>query len=133
MKKYSSFLDANGIRPSLQRIAIYEFIYNNRVHPTVDVVYESLASSIPTLSKTTVYNTLKLFVEKGIAVTVNIEDNEVRYDANTTVHGHFKCTSCDGVFDFAIDQEKLSFLKIEDFHVTEFHLNLKGLCKVCNT
>ncbi len=50
-----------GIKPSYQRIKIYEYIFNNNIHPTVDNIYKKLLKEIPTLSKTTVYNTLKLF------------------------------------------------------------------------
>ena len=43
-----------GIRPSLQRIAIMDWLINHPTHPTIEDVYKGLADSIPTLSKTTV-------------------------------------------------------------------------------
>lgn len=46
-----------GIRPSLQRIAIMDWLIKHPTHPTIEDVYKGLAESIPTLSKTTVYNT----------------------------------------------------------------------------
>ena len=52
-----------GIHPSVQRIAIMDYLIKHRTHPTVDEVYTALSDEIPTLSKTTVYNTLKLFAE----------------------------------------------------------------------
>ncbi len=55
------------------------------------------------LSKTTVYNTLKLFVAKGIVQELTIEEKEVRYDADTKPHAHFKCIECGNVYDIALE------------------------------
>ncbi|EKC47843.1 iron uptake regulatory protein, partial [human gut metagenome] len=41
-----------GIRPSLQRIAIMDWLIKHPTHPTIEDVYKGLAESIPTLSKT---------------------------------------------------------------------------------
>ena len=57
-------LSAHNIKPSLQRLAIYSYLLEKKNHPTVDMIYSDLHPSMPTLSKTTVYNTLKLFIEK---------------------------------------------------------------------
>jgi Fur family peroxide stress response transcriptional regulator len=43
---------------------------------------------IPTLSKTTLYNTLNLFTERGIINMLNLEENESRYDADISLHAH---------------------------------------------
>lgn len=49
------------VKPSLQRIAIVEYLMENRIHPTADDIYHALCIQVPTLSKTTVYNTMRLF------------------------------------------------------------------------
>lgn len=126
-----NYLIAKSIRPSLQRIKILEYLLKNRNHPTVEMIYNELISEMPTLSKTTIYNTLKLFVENKVAIVINIEDNETRYDADVSIHGHFKCLQCEGVFDFTVDKEMLSFAGIEGFIINEHHVYLKGLCRVC--
>jgi len=131
MEKIGAYLNKNGIKPSFQRFKIYEYLYSNMNHPTVDNIYMALAPSMPTLSKTTVYNTLKLFISKGIVKTINIEDNEVRYDSGTMIHGHFKCLECGKLFDFPIDNNDHLQAALTDFQITEFHYNLKGYCKVC--
>ena len=99
---FVSHLTSNNIKPSLQRIKIFEYLYENKDHPTVETIYSDLVGAIPTLSKTTVYNTLKLFIDNGITHTVTIEDNEVRYDAIMEEHAHFKCNDCGNVFDVEI-------------------------------
>ncbi len=96
-------LRTHGIRPSVQRIGIYRYLTENKNHPTADMLYTALQPSMPTLSKTTVYNTLRLFEHHGLVQTVPIENDEVRYDADTEFHVHFKCTRCGGICDiFAV-------------------------------
>lgn len=131
MNRYNNYLLSNGVKPSVQRLKIYEFIHTNRVHPTVDMIYSQLSPSMPTLSKTTVYNTLKLFVAQGVARAINIEDTETRYDADISHHGHFKCKSCGGVFDVILTANELPISGLKDFRIDEIQVNLKGYCNVC--
>ena len=126
------FLKENDIKPSYQRIKIYEYLIIKKNHPTVDKIYQELVIGIPTLSKTTVYNTLKLFVDKGIVIIINIEDNETRFDADVTLHGHFKCKKCEKVYDFNIDKTNLNLEDIKKFKIEETHIYIKGICKKCN-
>ena len=57
MKSYDRLLKYS-IKPSMQRIAIMEYLMEHRTHPSADEIYTALSPSMPTLSKTTVYNTL---------------------------------------------------------------------------
>lgn len=58
-------LEDCGLRPSVQRLLIMDYLLSHHTHPTVEEVYRDLCKKCPTLSKTTVYNTLRLFSEKG--------------------------------------------------------------------
>lgn len=129
VSEIDEYLKSNGIKPSYQRIKILEYLVINRNHPTVDMIYQELVNEIPTLSKTTVYNTLKLFIKKKIVSLVSIEENETRYDADTTFHGHFKCRKCNEVYDIKSEMPVLE--ELDDFKVEEYHLYLKGVCKKC--
>ena len=71
-----------GIRSSYTRMRIMQYLMVNRNHSTADEIYGSLVEEIPTLSRTTVYNSLHAFVEAGLARVVTIEDNEARYDSD---------------------------------------------------
>mgnify|MGYP001495692436 CR=1 FL=1 len=128
---FATHLTSNNIKPSLQRIKIFEYLYENRDHPTVETIYSDLVGAIPTLSKTTVYNTLKIFIDNGITHTVTIEDNEVRYDAIMEEHAHFKCNDCGNVFDVEIDVSGLNFKEIKSFKVEKTNIYLKGKCNKC--
>lgn len=57
-------LKQHDIRPSYHRIKIYQYLVEKRNHPSVDMIYQDLIQEIPTLSRTTVYNALNLFMEK---------------------------------------------------------------------
>ena len=131
IEKISSYLKSHDIRPSYQRVKIFEYLIVNKNHPTVDMIYKSLSPEIPTLSKTTVYNTLNLFVEKKIAIVILVEENEARYDADTSIHGHFKCEECGAVIDIVLDIEKLELPQLDKFQINEHHLYFKGICEKC--
>lgn len=120
-----------GIKPSLQRIRIMDFLVGNRTHPTVETIYKHLLPEIPTLSKTTVYNTLKLLAGKNLISTINIEDTETRYDADTSLHGHFKCYSCQNIYDFELASKEFETKDLGGYDISEHHIYLKGVCKTC--
>ena len=133
VENIAEHLKSHGIKPSLQRIKIYEYLTNTEEHPTVDMIYKKLMNSIPTLSKTTVYNTLNLFVENEVANVVIIEDHEARYDAMVKPHGHFKCKVCGKVVDFDMDLSKLELQNLGDIEITETHFYLRGISENCNS
>ncbi|RZN67855.1 MAG: transcriptional repressor [Candidatus Methanolliviera hydrocarbonicum] len=128
----SEDLKKKGIHPSYHRLKILEYLMQNKTHPTADMIYKELSKEIPPLSKTTVYNSLKLFLKRGIIQELTIEEKEVRYDADTRPHAHFKCTECGNVIDMAIEPPTLNPERVVEGHkVTECHLYLKGVCKNC--
>ncbi len=131
IENVGDFLKEHDIKPSFQRIRIFEYLLKHRVHPTVDEIYQNLVSEIPTLSKTTVYNTLNLFIEKKITQLITIEENEARFDALTSVHGHFKCEKCNRVYDFETDLSQIDTLEISKFRVDSKHIYFRGVCEEC--
>ena len=133
MIDFKELLKKHNIAPSWQRIKILEFLANHKIHPTADMVYQSLAREIPTLSKTTVYNTLKVFTEKGILVALSLFENELRYEYNTEPHIHFKCIKCGEIYDISVPYKCLKNEEIEGHKVLEHHINLRGICKSCRT
>lgn len=132
MNNVGDFLKTNGIKPSYQRIKIYEYLMNTKDHPTVESIYSALNGQIPTLSKTTVYNTLKIFIDKGIAMAITIDDNEVRFDAFIDTHGHFKCQECHKVYDFQVNFEGAIGDQLDDFQILEQQMFFYGVCRSCN-
>ncbi|NQT65846.1 MAG: transcriptional repressor [FCB group bacterium] len=131
MKSIIEVLKEHDIAPSMQRIKILEYLQNYKTHPTADMIYQALADEMPILSKTTVYNTLKTFTEKGVLVALSLFENEVRYEYNTDPHIHFKCTKCDKIYDLDKSYDHYNDGLIDGHKVIEHHVNLKGVCKNC--
>ena len=134
MNVYEYLQDYN-IKPSVQRIAIMEYLLAHKNHPTIDEIYSALCKQIPTLSKTTVYNTLKLFVEHGAANMLTIDEKNACYDSITSLHAHFQCKKCGAIYDIPSGG---SFENIEEkalasggFTVSEVHRYYKGICPKC--
>ena len=122
-----------GIRPSLQRIAIMDWLIKHPTHPTIEDVYKGLTESIPTLSKTTVYNTLRMLSEHNAAQMITIDEHRVCYDGNINSHVHFYCRNCGKVIDFfgepapTVEPGK----EIEGNIVLEEQLYYRGICAEC--
>ncbi|NLM00478.1 MAG: transcriptional repressor [Treponema sp.] len=128
----SDLLLSNGIKPSIQRLQIFNFLFENRIHPSVDEIFISLCSQIPTLSKTTVYNTLKIFEKKGLIQTLKIEDDELRFDIDISDHYHFKCTKCKKIFDIYDNNTNTTPTLPHGFICKKKQINMWGLCKNCS-
>jgi len=122
----SDLLKKRGVRPSNPRVKIYEYLCEKKNHPSVDIIYTALKENLPCLSRTTVYNTLNLFLEKGIVRQVIVEDNEARYDADTSSHGHFRCDVCGKIYDFEVDDVEISDKTIKKFTIKEKHIYFRG-------
>lgn len=121
-----------AIRPSVQRTAVMGYLMNHATHPTVDEIYVALNPEIPTLSKTTVYNTLDLLVEKGAVQMLTIDDKNARYDADTSKHAHFYCRCCGKVYDiFDIKAEMYRLPVMPEFKVDTVEISYYGTCKSC--
>jgi Fur family peroxide stress response transcriptional regulator len=130
MDNVSIYLSGYGIRPSVQRIAIMSYLLKNRTHPTADEVFESLRGQMPTLSKTTVYNTLKLFVESGAAIHVGIDEKFARFDCVLNPHAHFRCKICGRIIDLPLNTK---YVLPNEFKciVEETYFYMKGICEIC--
>lgn len=124
-------LEKSGIKPSIQRIQIFKFLMSSKDHPTAKDIYERISKEIPTLSKTTIYNSVKIFEDKGILKPIRIKEGEARYDISSEFHPHFRCNSCDRLFDldnnlFVNDKEEIDGHLIEDKCVC-----YSGICRDC--
>lgn len=124
-------LQKKDIRPSYQRIKVLEYMHQKGGHPTVDEIYHVLSPEIPSLSKTTIYNTLHTFVEAGLIRAVNIDGAEQRYDLMLFTHGHFKCDSCGTITNFSIDIDCIAPEELNEFDIRERNVYFRGLCPNC--
>lgn len=132
MKELEQFLRTKNIRPSFLRLKVLEYFFKHHNHPSVNMIYENLIDKIPTLSKTSVYNTLGLFVEHNIIEEVGVSDNEQRYDLyRTKTHAHFYCEQCKEITDINFDiDDKISEI-FSEYEVQNQSIQFRGICPNC--
>ncbi len=131
MDELKKILINKGVKPSIQRLKILEILLK-KGHPSVDDIYRALIDEIPTLSKTTIYNTLNLFLEKGIAQAFTIAgDNELRYEYLNSPHAHFKCTKCGKIYDIELNCDVFIKKEINGFRINKALVYFEGICNEC--
>lgn len=127
-----NYLDKYGIRPSVQRLAIMEHLLTNHTHPTAEGIYLALHPSMPTLSRTTVYNTLSMLATRGAILALDIDPAQTHYDSDTSHHAHFMCTHCGLIRDIPLTDDTLHRIPTPaGVTITNVQLSYKGLCAQC--
>src|ERR1044071_9335401 len=82
-------LEEHGIQPTAQRVAVAEYVLQTTEHPSADKVWAGVQETFPMISRATVYNTLNLFVEKGLLRELHLAPDSVLFDPNMDRHQHF--------------------------------------------
>ena len=120
-----------GGRVTIQRLAIINVLLKLD-HPTAEEIYQFMKKEFPTLSFTTVYNTLHSLHEMGILREYNFGDAS-RFEMVEDEHHHFLCLQCGKMDD--IKEQDIDITPKEDFslsyHIHSTEVVLKGLCLSC--
>lgn len=122
-------LNEAGLSPSIQRMAILQYLLDHSTHPTVEEIYGALIEEIPTLSRTTVHNTVKLFSDMGLALSLTIEERQMRYDGDVHPHAHFRCQECGRIED--VEMSALPVFVDTSIQITDIQVLIKGVCSKC--
>jgi len=131
MQDIKKILEDVEIKPTYERLSILQYLDKNHNHPTAAMIYDEVLKKVPTISKTTVYNSLKLFMEKGIVTPLYITGSEVRYDFAQKPHHHFFCEKCGKIYDLEVE---CPIFKQKYFHghlIRQQHGYFRGICKTC--
>jgi Fur family peroxide stress response transcriptional regulator len=124
-------LKEKGVNPSHQRLKVLEYLYLHPIHPTAEEVYAALKPELATLSKTTVYNSLRVLADSDLVRTLNMDGNETRFDLTDIDHGHFKCLSCGAIIDVPMDTRNIVPGMLDGWDVRETDVHFKGVCPEC--
>lgn len=120
------------LRPSVQRLAVLSYVANAMKHPSAEEIYIELLTDYPTMSRTTVYNSLHALTEAGLIRELDIESGTLRYDfALQDRHSHFVCRSCGKIFDMSMPQT-IDSCVTSGFKADTVDIYYKGLCPDCN-
>jgi len=123
----SEILRRHGIQPSAQRLAVAEYVLRTEEHPSADQVWVKVSGTLPMISRATVYNTLNLFVRKGLLRQLVLAEGNVVFDPNVERHHHFIDEATGEIVDVpwgALDVRRVDALKGID--VREYQVVLRG-------
>ena len=97
-------LEHHGIRPTAQRLRVAEVILLAPCHLTAEQVLAELRRAAARVSKATVYNTLKLFVDQGLVRQVHLDPDRCVYDSTMAPHHHFQNLDTGEMIDIGPDE-----------------------------
>ena len=130
-EKYVRQLKEKNLKITPQRLEILKYLDEHRTHPTVDEIYQNLKKNNPSLSKTTVYNSVETLDQYHIIKSITITGNEVRYDYNREMHHHFLCKTCGEIIDIEVACPMQDNMLDCKHQIDETHGYFKGICKNC--
>lgn len=120
-------LNDYGIQPSAQRVAVAEYVLDTDEHPSADQVFAKVSSTFPMISRATIYNTLNLFVEKGLLRELHIAAGRVVFDPNLVQHHHFINEETGEITDIQGAQLRVSNLNsLSEFEISDYQVILRG-------
>ena len=123
----TSILKGHGIRPTAHRVAVAQYVLHTEDHPSADEVWTRVRKRFPHLSRATVYNTLNLFVEKGMIRQLVLAEGRVVFDPETDLHHHFIDEESGRIHDVPWDAVTLSELPdLDGFEVREYQVVMRG-------
>ena len=123
-----------GLAATHQRQVVYEAVVASPGHHSPEQIYSAVRRRIPSISLATVYNNLRLFVERGLLREVTPHASTLRVDGNLEPHHHLVCSRCKAVQDIEgefIDFKRLSRQLPTGFDLTEPLVEIFGLCRRC--
>lgn len=125
----------HGYRATPQRLAIYDALHKSGSHPTAQEMHQTVLERDPSVSLATVYKTLQLFVQLGLAGEMGFRD-QTHYDPETGYHVHLVCTNCGRIEDSHVDELERFISQIEEeteFKITGQRFDMYGLCSDCRS
>ena len=117
----------HGIQPSAQRMAVAEYVLATEEHPAADQVWARVRAAFPMISRATVYNTLNLFVRKGLLRQLTLAEGKVVFDPLLAPHHHFIDDATGRIHDVpweAVEVRNVENLKGVD--VREYQVVMRG-------
>jgi len=134
IEKFVKYLDENGKRRTPERFKILELVLAFNKNFSIEDLSHSVESQNFFVSKSTLYNTVDLFVQSGILRRVNIENGSCHYERVENVNYiHLKCEVC-GKLKFVKDLNFMAYMnarKFVAFTTSYYNLMVYGICNDC--
>ena len=125
-----TILRDRGIQPSAQRVAVADYVLHTAEHPSADLVWKRVRERFPWISRATVYNTLHLFVEKGLLQRLTIAEDSVVFDPVVTKHHHFIDVETGAIHDVPWERVQVCNIEsLQDYQVEHYQVVMRGKLK----
>lgn len=135
-KIFRDYIAQKGLKSTRQRDIILDAFLSSDRHMSIEELYLKLRGKHPNIGYATVYRTLKLFAESGIAREMQFGDGQTRYEHATEGehHDHLVCTRCGAIIEFENETIERLQAEVADSHgflIRTHKLELYGLCAKC--
>jgi len=123
-----------GLKATGPRMVILAALEQDHTHPTAEHLYDTLRRAHPSLSLSTVYQTLDVFIRTGLCRRVSGPGDRLRVDGTPQDHDHAVCRLCGAIFDVARDQVPLPIPPTNvsnGLMVTGIRLEYEVICQAC--
>jgi len=134
-ERFVDLLKRRGLKHTSQRREILRQFLEMGGHVSAEELYSRMRQTNPGIGFSTVYRTLNLLADCGLARRVHFEDGRTRFDANTGAHhDHLVCERCGKTIEFSVPEvERLqeAVAASHGFEVRHHRLELYGLCADC--
>ena len=131
-ERWRMYLQANNLNTTQQRELIVEQFLRCRDHVSIDELLARVRKRNRKIGYATVYRTLKLLVDSGLAIQRRFGDGQARFEVQGEHHDHLICTKCGLILEFEDDEiEKLQDRiaeRLGGFSVLRHRHELYGLC-----
>lgn len=136
LESLKNYLSQNGLRLTRQRGVILQAFLEAEGHVSAEDLYRKVSKEDPAIGLATVYRTLNLLVECGMAQRRQFGEGQGRYEhvVDHEHHDHLVCTRCGSIAEFySPDIERLQeeVSRKKSFRIFSHRLELYGLCKSC--
>jgi Fur family ferric uptake transcriptional regulator len=132
----ANYLKQKGLKQTSQRVFILDKFLASKRHLSADELHSIVREQNPKIGFSTVYRTLRLFTECGLATEVNFGDGRARFERamDRSQHGHLICTNCGKAEEFKVNTMEKSIERIaakSGFKIDGHRFEVYGLCKKC--
>lgn len=136
MDKFAGFATERGLRLTGQRRAIADVFFRAAGHHSAEEIARLVRENHPGIGPATVYRTLRLLKDAGLAAGMSAGDGLARYESPflRTHHDHLVCRRCGRIVEFENDQIEALQQRVAERHgfvVTDHRLELYGICGAC--
>jgi Fur family ferric uptake transcriptional regulator len=130
----AEYLEGHNLKHTRQREAILEVFLGVKGHITSEELYQQVREKHPQIGYTTVYRTMKLLCEAGLASERHFDDGLTRFEIEQEHHDHLVCTRCGCIVEFEcsmIEQAQQDIVKRYGFRLLRHRHELYGHCPEC--